>query len=245
MKIVIEESYEALSKKAAEDLVRLVENKTSPLLCVPSGDTPVGLYKHLVKLKSGNGIDFNAWYFVSLDEWMGMNKKDEGSCTFYLNQQLLQPLKIEEQQTFLFDGRSKNPQQCAEMEAFIKQNNGIDVAILGLGLNGHIGMNEPGTLTSQRTHLSDIDILTQQTAQKYFLEPKQISQGLTLGIATLMEARHILLLVNGEKKAAIVKQVLEGPVSEKVPASLLRKHPSVSIYLDKAAAHLLTSSTVL
>lgn len=243
MNIVISEDYDSLSKKAAKELVELVQHTDSPLICVPSGDTPVGLYRELVQQHQNKSIDTSNWCFVSLDEWMEMNSGDEGSCTYYLRQQLLVPLRVSETNLFLFDGRSHNPQQqCENMEAFIKQKGGIDVAILGLGLNGHIGMNEPGTSITQRTHISEIAPLTQQTGQKYFKEARQLSQGLTLGIATLMEAKHILLLINGEKKAGIVKEVIEGPVSKAVPASLLQQHPNVTVYLDKAAAQMLTQS---
>ncbi len=244
MKILIEKDYKSLSEKAARDLVNLLGEKKEPLLCVPSGDSPVGLYQHLVQLKQGKEIDTSGWRFISLDEWMGMNANDAGSCTYYLNKQLLAPLQVDPEKTFLFDGKADAQKQCEQMEQFIQQYGGIDVAILGLGLNGHIGMNEPGTSPSQRSHISDIDPLTQQVGQKYFDEPKQISQGLTLGLATLLEAKHIMLLVSGEKKAAIVQKVLEGAISESVPASLLKNHPSIFVYLDKEASQSLTSSPV-
>jgi len=103
-------------------------------------------------------------------------------------------------------------------------------------MNGHIGMNEPNTSIQTRSHIINLDPLTVEVGQKYFKKPQPLDKGITLGIETLLEAKHIILVVTGAKKAAIVKQVLEGPISEAVPASLLRNHPNCSIYLDKAAA---------
>ena len=244
MNLIIAEDYAALSQKAAKDLVSLTQEKHDPLICVPSGDTPVGLYQELVRMHHSKTIDISPWRFISLDEWLGMNKEDEGSCTYYLSQQLIDPVDSPKENVFLFDGKAADPErECAKMEEFIKQNGGIDIAILGLGLNGHIGMNEPGTSKSQRSHLANIDLQTQQVGQKYFKEAKQLSQGITLGLATLVEAKHILLLANGEKKATVVKRIFEDPVTEMLPASLLRNHPSVSVYLDKTAARLLTQHT--
>jgi len=116
---------------------------------------------------------------------------------------------------------------------------GITAAIVGLGMNGHVGMNEPGTSPELYSHIAEIDTETQKVGQKYFKEQQHLSHGLTLGIASLMKARHIILLVNGAKKAQIVQKVLEGEISESLPASLLRKHPDLKVYLDKEAASML------
>jgi 6-phosphogluconolactonase/glucosamine-6-phosphate isomerase/deaminase len=114
------------------------------------------------------------------------------------------------------------------------------VAILGLGMNGHVGMNEPGTSSKTRSHLSVIDPLTEEVGQKYFSQQKKLSHGLTLGIATLKEARHIMLIVSGERKASIIQKILQDEISEKLPASLLRDHPGLTVYLDKPAAQFIS-----
>ena len=130
-------------------------------------------------------------------------------------------------------------QECNRIEDFIRQHGGIDVAIVGLGMNGHIGMNEPGVLMSLRSHIAEIDPLTQQVGQKYFKKEQKLSHGLTLGMATIMEAKEIMLVVNGAHKAEIVKQAVEGEISEQLPASYLRNHIGLSVYLDKSAARLI------
>ena len=132
-----------------------------------------------------------------------------------------------------FDGKAINVEsEIQKTSNFIKEHGGIDIAILGLGLNGHVGMNEPGTDPSLHSHISEIDKITQQAGQKYFKQTREISRGITLGIADIMDARHLILLVSGEKKAAIVQQVLEGEISELFPASLLRKHNHFNVSIQ-------------
>jgi len=240
MKIIVAETYEAISKKAVDDLVALTQSVREPLVCTASGDSPSGLYKELVRRVSEKNLDISSWYFVGLDEWSGMNGKDEGSCRFHLDRQFFHPLAIPEERICFFDGRAADAEgECRRTENFIKKHQGIDLAILGLGMNGHVGMNEPGTSPDLRSHLADIDPQTQAVGQKYFTQQKDISHGLTLGIATLKEAKQIMLVVSGAHKAAIVKRVVEEEASEQLPASLLRDHPGFTFYLDRAAAQFL------
>jgi galactosamine-6-phosphate isomerase len=158
-----------------------------------------------------------------------------------LDRELFSPLRIPQDKLFFFDGRSKDLEaECHQAESFITRLGGIDATILGLGLNGHVGMNEPGTSVSTRSHVTVLDPITAQTGQKYFKEARPLSEGITLGLGTLLDSRNIFLLVSGAKKASIVKTVLEGDVSEKVPATLLRRHPGLRIYLDPEAAATIT-----
>ena len=229
-----------MCRHALEKIVELTAPHKHSLLCTASGDTPAGLYKQLVSDVNQNKIDVSGWLYISLDEWMGMNGTDEGSCRFHLNHQLFIPLKVKDEQISFFDGKVKDPlTECEKVEKFISENEGIDIAIVGIGINGHVGMNEPGTLQLLRSHVTDIHQETQEIGQKYFKEKQQISEGITLGLANILEARNIILLASGQHKAAIIKQVLEGEISEKFPASILRNHPALYIYLDKEAASLL------
>src|SRR5487761_2744577 len=237
MKIIISTTYEAMSKKAADDITDLTQSLINPMLCTASGDSPAGLYKELIRQVNEKNIDVSGWYFVSLDEWLGMNGHDEGSCRFHLNNQLFHPLQVAENNIGFFDGRTKDLEmECARVENFITGHSGIDIAIVGLGMNGHVGMNEPGTSPSLFAHIADIDTITQKVGQKYFKKEQQLTHGLTLGISSLMEARYVMLIVSGEKKAAIVQQVLEGKISEQFPASLLRLHKGLRVSLDNDAA---------
>lgn len=240
MQLFISDTYETMSAKAAEAMMQKIQSSSYGLLSPASGDSPTGLYKELVNQLSNNKTDISDWKFVGFDEWLGMNGENEGSCRFYLNKQLFNPLHISENNICFFDGKVKDlNNECNTIENFINEHGGIDIAIVGLGFNGHIGMNEPGTSPSLHSHVAKIDPVTQQVWQKYFKEKTHISKGLTLGIANIMEARNVILIVSGNKKAEIVRQILEEEISEQLPSSLLRNHQNFSVYLDTEAASLL------
>ena len=245
MKIFIEETYELMCRHALKKIDELTAQSKHPLLCTASGDTPAGIYKQLVIDVDQSQIDVSDWLYISLDEWIGMNGNDEGSCRFHLNNQLFIPLKVRDEQISFFDGKAENPiSECEKVESFINENGGIDIAIVGIGMNGHVGMNEPGTQQQLRSHVTEIHEETQTVGQKYFKKKQQLTQGITLGLANLLEARNIILLASGPHKAAIIKQVLEGEISDEFPASILRNHPALYIFLDKEAASLLQSKNI-
>ena len=201
------------------------------------------MYEELIKQVKEKKIDISDWHFIGLDEWAGMNGSDEGSCRYHLNNDLFRPLQVAEDRIIFFDGRSNNLQaQCDGIEDYIHLMGGIDVAVLGLGMNGHVGMNEPGTLPELYSHVADIDAMTQAVGQKYFKNEQQLTKGLTLGLASLQEASFLMLLANGNKKATIIKKVLEADASPQLPATLLLTHKKICIYLDKEAAALTTKN---
>jgi galactosamine-6-phosphate isomerase len=240
MEIYVAPNYEEMSKQASEEVIRLMQASKNKLLCIASGDTPAGLFRDLVTKVNNGELTISDWKFVGLDEWAGMNGSDEGSCRYHLNRQFFEPLNIQEENISFFDGKAGDlEKECQQTENFIQQHGGIDVAILGLGLNGHIGMNEPGTSPDLHSHIANIDAETQKVGQKYFATPQTLSHGITLGLANILETRHIILLVSGAHKAPIVKRIIEEEVSEQLPASLLRQHPGLKIYLDAEAAQLI------
>jgi len=237
MRISISDTYQSMSILCAGDLIRYLEPIAAPLLCVASGDTPKGMYAALVELIHEKKIDTTHWHFVGLDEWANMNGSDQGSCRFHLNNQLFHPLGVEGDKIIFFDGRAEDLQaECDNVEDFIRSKGGIDVAVIGLGMNGHIGMNEPGTPVSSRAHLADIDETTQKVGQKYFTAAAKLDRGVTLGIGSLREARHIMLLASGSKKAAIVQKIVTTAPTPVLPATLIADHQNICVYLDKEAA---------
>ena len=237
MKIIVSTSYDEMAARVAADIIEIMKPIKYPLICPATGHTTIGLYKEMVQLFQQEKYDPSNWSFVGLDEWMGMNIADEKSCCFRIHEELFNPLKVKEDKICFFDGTSPDmKQECDRIESFIAQHSAIDISVLGLGVNGHVGMNEPDTPVSLHSHVSELDAITQQVGQKYFKEPQQITKGITLGIATLLESKHIFLLVNGSHKAEIVKKVIEGEITEQVPASLLRNHSRLRIYLDAEAA---------
>ena len=240
MELFIYDSYEKMSAEAAKKVMQIILAKKKAVLSPASGDTPKGLYAELVSMIQKNKTDISELGFIGLDEWLGMNGEDEGSCRFYVDQQLFNPLQINKNKIAFFNGKAQIPlEECRKIDDFILGLNGIDLAIVGLGMNGHVGMNEPGVSPELHSHVAEIDPITQEVGQKYFKEKKEISGGLTLGIANLMESKSVMLMVSGSKKASILKQVLEEDISEKLPASFLRNHPNFSVLADAEAASLL------
>jgi glucosamine-6-phosphate isomerase len=240
MEIIIESTYESLGERAAADLLRIVTSLEKPVICPTSGSTPAALYKALLRQLRDQNIDYSNWYFVGLDEWGNMNAQDKGSCRDFVDTELFKPLGIKEDKIAFFDGRAANlERECQRVEEFISQHGGLTVAVVGLGMNGHIGMNEPGTPVSTRSHVARIAEETQRIGQKYFDTPRTLTNGLTLGLATLLEAQYLFLMVNGEKKAPIVKRIIEETPTEELPATMLRQHKNFRIYLDTDAAKLL------
>ena len=240
MEIFISDTYEVMSSQAADTLLQLMQSIEYPLLCPGSGHSPMGLYDALLKKNNKLEVDVSKWYFTGLDEWVGMNGADEGSCRYSINNQLFDPLKISNKNICFFNGKATDLEtECEKTENFISYHNGIHVAIVGVGANGHIAMNEPGTSSNIRSHVAAIDPVKQQAKQKYFKEHKQISKGITLGLANIMEAKHIILVVNGSHKAEIVNRLINEEISEQLPATLLRNHSSFKLYLDSKAENLL------
>ena len=242
MKIQVADTYEELSRQAADEVLRLMQAARQPLFCPASGDTPAGLYRVMAERVHSEQLDLSRWSYVGLDEWVGMNESDEGSCRYHLDRQLFGPLQVPQERICFFDGRAQDLQlECNRIEDFIRQQGGIEVAVLGLGMNGHIGMNEPGTPVGLRSHIANLDPITQQVGQKYFTKEQPLSKGITLGLQTLLEARHLVLMVSGAHKAEIVRRALEEEISEGLPATLLRRHPGLSVLLDRAASERIQS----
>ncbi|MEO9071282.1 MAG: hypothetical protein ABI261_09615, partial [Ginsengibacter sp.] len=176
MEIFIEDDYGLMSAKAADEVMQIVAPLKNPVLCPATGDSTKGLYKEMIDRIDGKRIDVSDWCFVGLDEWLGMNEYDEGSCRCHLDNDLLKPLRIDEKKIIFFDGKAKDIQNEILKESnFIKEHGGIDIAIVGLGMNGHVGMNEPGTDPSLHAHISEIDPITQQVGQKYFKQSRVIT----------------------------------------------------------------------
>lgn len=234
----VTDDYASMSERAADQLLEHVLNsRPDPLLLLASGDSPAGMYAALIRKIGERKIDISRWRFLGLDEWVGMNDSDDGSCQYHLNQQFFQPLGISREMISFFDGRSNELlTECAKAEAYINMYGPVDIGVIGLGLNGHVGMNEPGTDPSRGCHISELSDQTKAVGQKYFTRQTALTTGLTLGIRNLMESRQLLLLVSGSKKADILKKLLAASPDPALPASFLMEHEGFSIVADAAAA---------
>lgn len=232
-----------MSATTAEKIIECIRKKSNALLCLAAGDTPRQAYQLVASRVRTEKIDISKCKFVSLDEWVGIPPSNEGSCQFFLRTNLFDPMKIAEDQIHLFNAMSPDLDgECKKMDQFISDNNGIDMMVVGIGRNGHIGFNEPGVDPNLYSHVVPLDHTTQTVGQKYFKENTALTQGITLGLQYLIESRNALLIANGSNKAEVIKKTLEETVDPQMPASYIRKHGNAVVILDEQAAALLEKS---
>jgi glucosamine-6-phosphate deaminase len=237
MRLVILEDYAAMSAKAAEIVAELVRKKPEAVLCLATGSTPLGFYKELVRAE----VSFANVTTFNLDEYRGLSREHDQSYYHFMWEHLFRHIDIDLEKTNIPNGMAADPEaECARYEAAIKEAGGLDIALLGLGHNGHIGFNEPGTPWDARTRRVQLAPATIAANSRFFGSAEEVpTEAMTMGIGTILEAKQILLLVSGEAKGQILKQVLEGALTTDVPGSVLRTHPNVIALVDKAAADLI------
>jgi glucosamine-6-phosphate isomerase len=243
MKIQVYKTYADMSEAAAEFIVNTIDDLPAPLLCLPSGDTPTGTLQHLVALAKSKKVDFSKCTFVGLDEWIGMDKSDTGSCQHYVYDKFFHPAGIPESKIIFFNAKADNPQkECDRINSYLKANGPLDVVLVGVGMNGHIGLNEPGVSPEMESHVVELESTTKLGAQKYFTRATSVEKGITLGLKTIMNSRTVVVIANGAKKAEIIQRIIEGPVTGNVPGSILQQHTNCYFFLDEEAASKLTLS---
>lgn len=236
-------TYQALSEAAAQLIIQQLKQKPSSVLCFASGDTPKLTCERLVALAQQQAIDVSQCAFIGLDEWVGIAPDTEGSCYKFFQEKLIVPLGLKPNQVRLFDGLAQNLQsECEATDKFIAQRGGIDIMLVGVGMNGHIGFNEPGVDQTVACHVIDLEPITTSVGQKYFTGTKVLKQGITVGFRHIMNSQQLLVMANGAKKAPIIKAMLEGDITPKMPASLVRNHAHVWVMVDTEAAMGLTST---
>lgn len=244
MKLSVFNSYQDLSAFAAEEILKTVKSNPRATLCLATGDSPKLTYQIFVREVIAQKINLDSVHFVALDEWMGVPSSNPGSCHYFLNENLFVPLKIKSDNIHLFDAFAKDTKtECDKMNVAIKSLGGIDLMLVGVGMNGHIGFNEPGASETDYAHVAELDSTTQQVGQKYFSQQTALTRGITLGLAHFFEAKKVLMLANGKKKSSIIKSAIEGKISTEVPASLVRKHSGSQVLIDNEAASELSGAT--
>jgi len=242
MEIIICNSLDESSKVAAKVVGKIVKSLKKPVLGLATGETPLRMYKKLIKMQKSGEISFKNCSTFNLDEYSGLSKENKSSYYYYMMNNFFEHIDIELSRTYIPDGNSKKlTDSCRYYEQQIKDSGGIDLQVLGIGSNGHIGFNEPTGSFASRTW---VKILSEQTIQdnsKYFEKVEDVPRHVvTMGIATIMESKHCLLLANGSKKRDAIKKMIEGPISASCPASILQMHPRVTVVMDEEAAFLLT-----
>ncbi|MCY8234166.1 glucosamine-6-phosphate deaminase [Priestia endophytica] len=235
MKIIQVKNYDEMSSKAADILIKKVQEKKNVKLGLATGGTPTGLYKTLIEDHKQSGTSYKDVTSFNLDEYIGVEKEDPNSYHYYMVDSLFKHIDIEH--TYLPNGLAPNiEKECKRYDQLIADHGGIDLQILGIGENGHIGFNEPGTSFNAPTHVVTLEESTRQANARYFNSIEDVpTHAITMGIETIMKSKEILLLVSGEKKAEAMNKLLQADITEDFPASILKKHNCVTIIADQQA----------
>lgn len=237
MKFYEEKDYDALSQRAANIIAAQIVTKPDCVLGLATGSSPVGTYKRLIEKYENGDLDFSQVKTANLDEYKGLTRDNDQSYYYFMHENLFDHVNICPENTNIPDGTKEDSEtECAHYEEVIASLGGVDLQLLGLGHNGHIGFNEPAFDFPQATHCVDLQESTIEANKRFFASADDVPrQAYTMGIGTIMRAKKILLVVSGEDKADIVAKAFFGPVTPEVPASILQFHPDVTIVGDKAA----------
>jgi len=238
MEVIIKADYDEMSREAAKIVASLVRRKPNCVLGLATGSTPIGLYKELIRMYKEEGLDFSKVTTFNLDEYIGLPRTHEQSYHYFMQDNLFNHINVSPQNVHVPDGMAEDPEaHCEWYEEQIDEAGGIDLQVLGIGGDGHIAFNEPGSSLASRTRMKTLTQETVNDNSRFFEKIEDVPRyALTMGVGTIMEARICLLLCNGSKKAATIKKAVEGPVTAMVTASVLQTHPRAIFVLDEAAA---------
>lgn len=237
MRIYKAKNYDELSRKAASVISSQVIMKPDCVLGLATGSTPIGTYKQLIQWYNNGDLDFSQVKSANLDEYKGLTRDNDQSYYYFMYNNLFKHVNINMDNTNVPDGtQADSDKECARYEKVIESLGGIDLQLLGLGHNGHIGFNEPDEEFAKITHCVDLAPSTIEANKRFFASIDDVpKQAYTMGIGTIMKAKKILLVVSGADKAQILHDVLCGPVTPRVPASVLQLHNDVVVVADEAA----------
>ena len=231
---------DALSDYLAEQMIELILEKPTALICFASGNSPRNTAACFVQKVQERKVDLSGFHFIGLDEWVGVPSAVKGSCQNDFKNWLFEPLAIHEGQYHLFNGMAANlDEECIRMDEYIAAQGGIDMMVVGIGMNGHIGFNEPGSSFDVKSHVVPLDEITSSVGQKYFEQSMKLSYGITLGFQHLLSTKKVFLIANGEAKAGVIQKAVEGEVTTAFPASVMQMHENGFVLVDEAAASLL------
>jgi glucosamine-6-phosphate deaminase len=238
MKMIVVKDYQEMSKKAAEYLIAKVRQFPSITLGLATGETPLGMYRYIVEDHQKNGTSYRKVTTFNLDEYVGLSAENKNSYRYYMNDVLFHHIDIKKTNIHIPRGDATDLQrECNDYEKLIEEAGGIDLQVLGIGSNGHIGFNEPGTSFDSKTHIVNLTYSTIKANARFFNSINEVpTQAITMGISTIMKSREILLLISGESKKEALKTLWNTEENENFPASVLKHHPHVMIIADEAAA---------
>lgn len=241
MRIIKTKDYQDMSRKAANIISAQIITKPDSVLGLATGSTPIGTYKQLVEWYQKGDLDFSQIQTVNLDEYRGLTHDNDQSYYYFMMNNLFKHVNICLDNTHVPDGTEPDAEKaCSDYEAIVDSYGGIDLQLLGLGHNGHIGFNEPTDEFPKTTHCVDLTESTIKANARFFARIEDVpTQAYTMGIGTIMKAKRILLVASGKDKAEIVKKSFFGPVTPQVPASILQLHPDVTVVVDEEAGSLI------
>ncbi len=235
MNFVLAKDYEELSNLAADVIADVIKSKPNPVLGLATGSSPVGTYKRLIEDNKAGKLDFSSVTSVNLDEYVGLDGTNDQSYRYFMDHNLFNFVNIDKEKTFVPNGCADDLK--AEGEAYdkmIKDLGGIDIQLLGIGLDGHIGFNEPDSVFTAATHEVVLDESTIKANARFFANEDEVpKKAITMGMMSIMQAKKVLLIANGAAKKEILKKSFEGPVDPMVPASILQLHPDVTVIFSE------------
>ena len=236
MKQIIYKDYIELSVKTAEQIAAIIAKKPGALLCFPAGETSIGTFKHLIALNKTGKISFKKCRIVGLDEWAHLGAMKSENCFSFLKKHFFDHIDYSPENLCFFDGESADlKKECTKTDEFIKKYGPVDMMLLGAGMNGHLGLNEPGTSFDLYSHIVDLDETTKVVGQKYFSGKVNLTAGITLGIKYILETKTVILQLNGTRKADVVRKLIDSEVTTAFPASALKAHVNSFLLLDREA----------
>ena len=237
MKLICIENYAEMSVVTGKIIVDKIRTTQSLTLGFATGSTPKGVYNYLIEDHRANGTSYQQVKSVNLDEYIGLKAQDPNSYHYFMRQNLFDHLDIKQNHTHIPNGAAGDlEQECLRYEQLIKALGGVDLQLLGIGQNGHIGFNEPGTPFSSRTQIVTLARNTREANSRFFNSLEDVpTHAITMGIASILESKEILLLVSGEKKAEALLKFMNGEISEEFPASALKHHQNVTVIADRDA----------
>ena len=237
MKVIID-SAQNIAAMAAQQYVALLKRKPNAILGGATGSTPLGLYAELVRVNKAGEISFKDASSFNLEEYVILDGTHDQSYRYFMDHNLFDHIDIDKSRTRVPSGIDVSDPAAYDKE--IEAAGGVDLQLLGIGNNGHIGFNEPGTPFGSLTHIVELTESTREANKRFFKSIDEVpTHAVTMGVKTVMQARSIILMAIGPAKAPIMKEMLQGPVTENVPASVLQLHPDVTVYMDYEAAKLL------
>lgn len=241
LNIIKTDNYEEMSRIASNKIIELIKKKPNAVLGLATGGTPEGVYQMLIKDHELNGTSYKYVKTINLDEYIGLDKMDKQSYYTFMHEKLFSHIDIQPENTNVPNGMASDIEAETERyESFIHEIGGIDLQILGIGHNGHIAFNEPGTPFSSTTHVIKLAENTRQANARFFNSIDEVpTHAITMGIQSIMDSKEIILLASGASKAEAIKKLVHGEISEEFPASVLRNHKDITVIVDKDAAQLI------